>query len=165
MRRHSGTRRGFAAAQRRKLTWADAQEQNITLSGTTTNTDMLSGYKLDGGTTQGITIMRTHLQICVQTSGATAGSGAFLGLVIGSLNDTPSQLDASEVYLDWMLYRQCYSLGGTVGTTSAEHVYEIDLRAKRKMQELQQAYWLCLSALDVQETTVSWHARTLLALP
>jgi len=164
--RRRTSHRGFAASQRRKLTWGTTVE-SITLSTTPTATlvDLLSGYKAAGGSTQGITIMRTHIQVAVQTSSPDIGSGSFLGLIVGTNDDTPVQLNAQAEYDDWMLYRACYAMGTVAGGTGFEHTYEIDIRAKRKMQELNQVYYLVLEALDTNITNVAFSARTLLALP
>lgn len=165
-RRHT-SRRGFAASQRRKLTWATTEQTTFTLTGATSADlfDLGANYKAAGGTTQGITIMRTHIQLAVQSASPTIGAGAFLGLIVGNSADTRTQLNALAEYEDWMLYRNCYVMGTTSGASNQEARYEIDIRSKRKMQELNQSYWLVLEALTAQTTTVAFSVRSLLALP
>ena len=124
--------------------------------------DLLAEYKLAGGSTQGITIMRTHIALNVTSASAGVGDGAFVGLVVGTDADTATQVTPTEPFLDWMLYTSIYSAGG--GGVINSH--EIDLRAKRKMQELNQIYWLDLAALlGTNATQVAFTARTLIALP
>jgi len=161
-------RRGFATAQRRKLTWASAQGSfaGLGVAASGELVDLLEDYKSAGGSTQGVTIMRTHVQLAVQGAAANGiEQGAFLGLIIGEVNDTFDQITSTEPFLDWMLYRRCYCFGGSEGSTNAEHIYEIDLRAKRKMQELNQLYLMNLSANVAGTVNVAYNVRTLLALP
>jgi len=166
MARRTMGRRGFATGQRRKLTWASARGEFADLDTVAEVIDLLADYKAAGGSTQGITIMRTHIQLSVQSAAATVGHGAFVGLIVGTINDTAAQLNGAEPFLDWMLYRSCYAFGGSEGTSSSEHVYDIDLRAKRKMQEVNQEYYLVLESLiGATGTNVAYTARTLVALP
>ena len=158
---HRG-RRGFEGAQRRKLTWATVRAAPQTITTTGTLVDLLSEYKLAGGSTQGITIMRTHIALNVTAATAGVGDGAFVGLVVGTDVDTATQVTPTEPFLDWMLYTSVYAAGG--GGVINSHM--IDIRAKRKMQELNQIYWLNLVALlGVNATQVAFTARTLIALP
>jgi len=159
--RHS-RRRGFEAGQRRKLTWATVRSAGQTINTTGTLVDLLAEYKLAGGSTQGITIMRTHIALNVTSASAGVGDGAFVGLVVGTDVDTTTQITPTEPFLDWMLYTSYYSAGGGGVINSAT----VDLRAKRKMQELNQVYWMDLVALlGVNATQVAFTARTLIALP
>jgi len=159
---HRRGRRGFQAGQRRKLTWANAQGIQNPITTTGILVDLLADYKSAGGTTQGITIMRTHVSICVTTSTPTVGDGVFTGIVVGQNNDTTATIFPGEHYLDWAFYKAIYTPFYGQGFRG----YDIDLKSKRRMQELNQTYWLNMAALlGVNTTQVAWQARTLLALP
>ncbi len=164
-RRHSGRR--IPTGQRRKLVWATTEQTTFTLTGNTTANlfDLLSNYRAAGGATQGITIIRTHIQIAQQTASPSIGAGVFMGLIVGDKTDTATQQNALAEYNDWMLYKNLYTMGTVSGASNDEARNEIDLRAKRKMQELGQTYWLVLQALTAQTTTVAFSVRALLALP
>ena len=106
--------------------------------------------------------MRTHIALNVTAATAGVGDRAFVGLVVGTDVDTATQVTPTEPFLDWMLYTSVYAAGG--GGVINSHM--IDIRAKRKMQELNQIYWLNLVALlGVNATQVAFTARTLIALP
>jgi len=159
-------RRGFAAAQRRKLTWATAAG---TFSGINTDgvmEDLLANYKAAGGSTQGCTVIRTHIDIAIQTATPNIADGVFCGLIVANDPNTLSDYGPTEGFLDWALYRHLFVMGTTSGSSSQETRYEIDLRAKRRIQELQESWYLNLTALlGVNSTNVTYNARTLLALP
>jgi len=174
--RNTRARRGLAAGQRRKLVWADSQGVVSPLGQVPAglNVDLMAGYRAAGGSTQGVTIIRTHLALaCTYASSALIAhnEGYTAGLIIDDSTATVATLNVSNRYDDWMLYRTFRAMEeGKVIQNSVPAAWGqsnvIDLKAKRKMQELNQTYWLCLAS--VNNTTVqsaSWHARVLLALP
>jgi len=158
---HRG-RRGFSAGQRRKLTWATKSATHNTLSTAGLMDDLLSNYRSAGGSTQGCTVIRTHIDLIVQTTTPGVGDGCFLGLIVANTNETAAEYGPTEGFLDWGLYRFLYTAKYGQGFAG----YTIDLRAKRKIQELQESWFINTAALlGVNNTNVTYTARTLLALP
>jgi len=74
-----------------------------------------------------------------------------------------SALTPADGELDWMLWR--HETAAPTYTPGGSNVIEYDIRAKRKMQELNQAYLLCLLNSAGGSKTITIQARTLLALP
>ena len=158
---HRG-RRGFAAGQRRKLTWATAAADHTSISTTGLMDDLLANYRSAGGSTQGCTVIRTHIDIIVETSTPGIADGVFVGLIVANTNETAADYGPTEGFLDWALYRHLYTAKYGQGFAA----YSIDLRAKRKIQELQESWFMNTAALlGVNATSVAYNARTLLALP
>jgi len=159
-------RRGFAASQRRKLTWATATATHSAISTAGVMDDLLSDYRSAGGSTQGCTVIRTHIDIAIQTAAPNIADGVFCGLIVANDPSDANDFGPTEGFLDWALYRHLYVMGTTSGSSSQETRYVIDLKAKRKVQELQETWFLNLTALlGVNTTNVVYTARTLLALP
>lgn len=169
MRHHSGSRRGFASAQRRKLVWATTSGSLSTVpTGAGTLIDLLSGYRAAGGTTQGITIIRTHAQFATAAplSGLTSADGVGLGLIIGNGTESASTLNNQDFFLDWMLRRELFSASATsLPNNTAAAAWDIDLRAKRKVEELNQTYWMSVNAIATATPSFSYFVKVLLALP
>jgi hypothetical protein len=170
-RAHHGT--NYVRGQRRKLVWAETgQAGTIGQIGSTpgvSNVDLLAGYRAAGGSTQGITIMRTHISYSVFLhSAAIASDGVALGLVIDDNSQTVATLNSSEVYKDWMYLNNFYPASGQAGGVSGTgwtYGFHIDLKAKRKCQELNQSLYLSQNALSANVTDVAYRVRVLLALP
>ena len=167
-RRSSGAR--FRSGQRRKLVWATKDIfLSPTAAGQTANLDMLSDLRVAGASILGATVMRTHLQLSAFGT-VTAGNNFYFGLRVGNNNevqaftaDTTLMADpANQPELDWMWWEHAqaapvYDQGGT-------NILIRDIKAKRKVQELDQTYLLCLySGTGFNSLQVS--ARTLVALP
>jgi hypothetical protein len=108
--------------------------------------------------------MRTHLRL-FPTFGS-AGSYWQIGLIIGRDADvgTVNPNVNAEPELDWMLDtvipRRDFD-----ATAARDDWLEVDLRAKRKMQEMGQRYIFNFYNSDAASQTMRWFARTLVALP
>jgi len=166
MARQIRGRRGFAAGQRRKLTWATSSATHTAINVTGVMDDLLANYKSAGGSTQGCTVIRIHIDIAVQTATPNIADGVFCGLIVANDPNTLADYGPTEGFLDWALYRHLFVMGTTSGSSSQETRYVIDLKAKRRIQELQESWYLNLAALlGTNATNVTYTARTLLALP
>jgi hypothetical protein len=151
--------------ERRKLVWTTSVVANNTIAnGVVTATDLLAGLEVAGASVLGITVMRIHAQF--STAFAAVGDRITAGIVVGSSADTGNQLDPAVLPdLDWMLNRAVFpnSSGATV---NAVEPWEIDLRSKRKMQELnQRLFFAWKPATSGGTTSLSAQFRTLIALP
>jgi hypothetical protein len=137
-------------------------------NGQKANTNLLAALSVAGASLLGVTIMRTHLRLTV-TSGGAAGNNFRMGLIVARTADVGSNVtgsvDANDPEADWMLLdrRFVYGQGTNVSPTPE---YQYDIKAKRKMQELDQAYILSISAVTASvNLAFALFARTLVALP
>ena len=164
MRRSPVHRRGSA---RRELVWATTDQTVNIPAGQISDLNLLAALSVAGSSLLGVTVIRTHVHIAIQT-GLAAGVGWRFGLIIGRNTDVgvnvAGQQDPSNPELDWMYLDRVY---GTFSgaTADAQRLFEVDLRAKRRMQELNQAYLLCQTNTTAAAVNVAVWARTLLALP
>jgi hypothetical protein len=150
---------------RRKLVWATADAVVNVPAGGLGNLDLLTAFEVAGSSLLGVTIMRTHLSLAVNFVGI-ADQTRF-GLIVdrkasvgAGLGPNPSSAPED----DWMWLQNVgvTTSGAAVDTVRQIHV---DSRAKRKMQELQQAYLLQLSNGNAASQNYGVFCRTLLALP
>jgi len=173
-RRHMARR---SSSTRRKLVWADSQGFSGTplgLAGSGANFDLLSTYRGSGGSTQGVTIIRTHLTMgagYTPTTSVTPQEGIDVGLIVSQIDEQQNTLRTDKPNFDWMLFKTFYAMQGNsqwnnaAGTPQLVTAYEIDLRAKRKCQEIQETLFLSTAARTAVTTEFWYHARILLALP
>jgi hypothetical protein len=176
--RHRRTRAGSSRGTRRKLVWAQftatvaftANNQYATL-------DLLQTYKAAvGASSAGITVMRTHLTLVYQAP--VAADSFYYGLRVDDLSQVvsvPAAVAATNPnprdnpYVDWMMVDHLIAdNNGQFGKSiSSYQGTTLDLRAKRRMEEVQEAFLLTLVQDSV--TTVAKNcqvfARTLIALP
>jgi hypothetical protein len=160
-------RTAVRGGQRRKLVWATTDQSLTVPTGQISNVNLLAALSVAGSSLLGITIMRTHLRVQIQTGGA-ATQLQRVGLIVGRVSDVGTniagQQDPSNPELDWMLLDRRQVLGQETNV-STQPCYTYDVRAKRKMQELNQAYILALSNNGVAGITFALWARVLIALP
>jgi hypothetical protein len=164
MRRSSFAGRG--GAQRRKLVWStfDAVSSSLA-SGASGNYDLLADI---GNATLGCTIMRTHLRVAPTTASPAFGDSIQLGFIVGRVVDavdpvTAGLINVAQTDLDWMFINR-YTAAPFLDEAGSNTVV-IDLKAKRKMQELQQAYIFTLKNNFTAVQAFRVYARTLIALP
>jgi hypothetical protein len=176
MQARHARRRPLRTANRRKLVWATT-DTGITVAANTntTNIDLLAGYKgVVGAASAGITVMRTHIQIFI-TSTVTNGDSFRFGLLVDDLTQIVTS-SASALAInpftaagdDWM-FLTAYHATPTYGEMSANNNIHIDVKSKRRMEEIQMAYLACFSPVGVAAGglpfTANLYVRTLLALP
>jgi hypothetical protein len=161
--RHSGQIR----SQRRKLVWSTT-DQNVSIpAGNYTNINLLAPLATAGSSLLGITIMRTIYRLAV-TSVISNGDAMAVGLIVVKASEIGANVAGAASpaagELDWLWLTKYYSTSGSAVST-LESDMEADTKAKRKMQELQQAYSLSiLNSVGIAKTVQVW-ARTLVALP
>jgi hypothetical protein len=175
-RRTSRTRSGGA---RRRLVWAQYQtSQAFTANAQWATLDLLSTYKAaTGASAAGVTIMRTHLVVCPRA--VQAADSIYIGLAIYDLDDITAATTVNALvpnphdnpYIDWMYSRRLVAdtnvtMAGASGSGSYAGLH-LDLRAKRRMHQVQMAYGLCIyqDAVGTVAKTYDIFARTLLAMP
>ena len=138
-RRHNFSR--GSGANRRRTTWA---RQIGTLSNASAATwataDLLAAFKTGGGTTFGCTVARIHLRLSVITA-VVASDNFTVGVIKGQDTDVGTTIAGApqpltHPYEDW-LYWSAFAAGtGATIFPGGGNTYEIDIRAKRKLEEL-----------------------------
>jgi hypothetical protein len=158
---------------RRKLVWATSGQLNQSVGQTPLNYDFLQNLRVAGSSVLGATVMRVHLDLSVAWTAVTPATSN--GLAIGFCIEDTDLVGAGDVSpgaagRDWML-RQDFLPGSgrnTVSIAAASPVegFQVDLRAKRKVQELNQTLCFVLqNTAAAGGLPVSFFARTLIALP
>lgn len=139
------------------------------------NVDLLQEYKgATGASSVGITIIRTH--IWVNPRSPAIGDTFWLGMHVDDLDQVTGPTTNALVsnphdnpYVDWMFARKfvCDSNLNTGFGPSAWNGINLDLRAKRRMEEVQEAFIACLYQDTVGTVAKSYDlfARVLIALP
>ena len=168
------TRRPVGGRQRRKLVWSSS---NATVArsvgaGQSLNDDLLSNLRVAGSSVLGGTVIRTHSWVYVRFLTADTGPSVFMGYLVDTAPTGTNLINAqTDQQLDWMLleFRTPSSGDGgqrlDVGTTELITAYKHDLRSKRKMEELGERYFFCITNTGSNSITYSRFTRTLVALP
>ena len=159
--------------QRRKLVWATDIFQNVAVGpgAKLPQRDLLANLEVAGSSVLGATIMSTHATLSFSEPASDTAHGVYAGFIVNSA-PTVTNLDPSSPAAfgdDWMLLRvmspshanrQVYING-----TSLVWGQEIDLRAKRKIEELSEKYWFMFTNGASGTVNTSGFIRTLIALP
>lgn len=176
-RRFSARRRG--ASQRRRTVWARTSFASTLTTGAPFNAiavDLLTDFSARyGADPLGCTLLRTRGIIAAQSNSAN-GVAFTVGVRIGSdrdasLTDTEQNPMTNGEYLDWLLYEPFIAGSGAGltlpwnGTDVVARV--IDVKAKRKLEELDQTIILNAGSSAALVTTASLvvNLSMLLALP
>lgn len=176
-RRFSGRRR--RTSTRRRTVWVRARNSTTFTSGAPFNAfaaDLLAGFSARyGADPVGCTLLRTRGIIAVSSSSA-AGILATVACRVGqdrdaTLTDTEQNPQTNGEYLDWYLYEPFVATSGAGnsipwnGTDAVGRL--IDVKAKRKVQELDQTLIINAGSASATVTTVNLHydLSLLLALP
>jgi hypothetical protein len=134
-----------AQAVARRTTWARYQfTVGLAAAATYTAVDLLSNFKVDGGVTQGCTVARIHHRQTVTTA-VTASTGQLAwGIMRGQNSDVGVSVVGSpqpiaDPYEDWLFWEVDNADFESNLEPGAANVMVRDIRAKRKLAELQQA--------------------------
>jgi len=162
--RHARQAPRHLAPARRKLVWSTTDQSVTLIAGANTSLNLLAALSVAGSSLLGVTIMRTHLTLAIDTA-VTAADRLRVGFVVDRVSEVgaASAITAADPELDWMLWRH-ETAAPTFGS-GGSNVLEYDLRAKRRMQELNQAYLLCITNSAGGSKTITVAGRTLVALP
>jgi|SRR5579871_3396435 len=161
--RHSPSLR--ARAPRRKLIWSTFQSSPTIVSSGNYAADLIADLEVAGASKLGCTVMRTHLIVQIVWGAAVQPAFDWLALKAADQNEitgpisVPGQPDLDWALLTWL---PAHSTGATLDACT---YYTVDLRAKRKIEELGQTWGLFMFNPTTVSQSVSIHARTLLALP
>jgi len=155
---------GAFRSPRRKLVWC-TRKVTISSAVATPNTviDLLSDFRVAGGSTLGATVMRQHIGLLC--TWPAQGNGFNLGLSIIRLSDVGGSrpMPSLDPEIDWMLSVQRTTTFAIA--TEVAHQFDFDVRSKRKVEELDQTLALSFeAAVSATMTSLLW-TRVLLALP
>jgi len=166
----SPRRRAARPTPRRKKVWADRiGVQTGLATSTLVAFDLLSTYKTAGGHVQGVTTLRTVIDMAWLFNEAHIMQDKLtIGLAKGTdtVADAPDPLN--EPYADWAFNKTLYSgFMGTSGTgVDTPNVLSFDIHSMRKVDELSETWLLCfIFASGGLTADISFRARTLLLLP
>ena len=156
---------------RRRTTWATfAGDITLGANGDNETVDLLADWKNNGGVPVGCTILRTHARWSL-VSGTVAGGDFFwVSLMVGQLGDIGANIagqpqPGNDWYEDWMFWVEYVAdVDGHI-TPGGAAIDQVDLRAKRKISELQQTYTLSCQRGFGQPLDFRYTGRVLLALP
>jgi hypothetical protein len=141
---------------------------NAIATGTLETDDLLANFVADGGSREGLTVLRTHLLISYAP--ASVGALARIGLIVAPLASPTTAggiLDPSSnatLYEPWLLIDRL-APGASGATVNATNVYRLDNRSKRKVQHVQETYWFSWIPSDTGTSSISALIRVLVALP
>ena len=160
---HFGPARPAARRQRRKLVWATL-DQSIAMGAQQVKiVDLLSQLELAGVSKLGVTVMRVHGRLLFPT-GVTQKWEVAIGVnpmtTVGTQLPNPN----GDNDIDWMIFdRPMQTFSGA--TVDADTSYTVDLKSRRKVDEMGQTLTLNLWASAISAGTVEAFFRTLVALP
>ncbi len=149
---------------RRKLVWATGGGSSGSIAnGAGVSFDLVADLQAAGSSILGSTIMRTHLVISTLWGAVAQPAFYVYAVKVSDANETAIALPNFS-HLNWAIYKQVYahSTGATVDACTQE---VLDLRAKRKIQEMQENWTLFITNTSGVAQTYNVFSRTLVALP
>jgi len=161
----------MGASSRRRTTWARGSgAQSFAAAGYSTF-DLLNDYVAAGGTTAGVTVVRTHLYLSFAVA-PTVGTPFGVGIVRGQNTDVGLSVvgaprPITDEFEDWAFWEVPIASDAGTGVGPAYYPWNIrmlDLKSQRKIPELQMSYNLVLQSTSGTDI-VNWSASTLLKLP
>lgn len=165
--------RGFQRQVRRKFVWD--RTQGFAAAPALSGVDLLANYREQPGATHvGATIMRIRGYIYPDPDPEvpTFTRGA-IGFRIDSWNEDPASPANSpfampdEDWMGWLPY--FWELGPTVPTyatwNAQANAYAVDIKANRRIEELNQTLWMFFTAPAAGNTTYNWDLSIGMKLP
>lgn len=170
MRTRSTTRRS-STSQRRKLVWARSQTtgNQAIAQGAILTSNLLSQFEVAyGAGLIGCTIMRVRGTFAVQNTTANFSCCNQLGLQVGPDDLTSAQLDPVVRFSDdWMYWDAQLTNNNATGEFSLVNNYKIDVRAKRRLDELGDTLWFTTKNFNPAASgqVAQWAFSILIAMP
>jgi len=165
-------RRMLAPTPRRKRVWADTYFEDLGFAENALRSqDLLSDYVASGGSTQGVTVVRTVVQLLWGINESHGpGDRITFGLIKGTQTAADVADPVAEPYADWA-WNECRYSGWEHGlvTADASEKWVLDTKSMRRIDEVGETWWLIYQGTAPVTTTATYdvrcHARTLLLLP
>ena len=162
------------ARTRRRTAWADQRTALVLGTGVLAIEDLLAGWKAAGGSLEGVTVGRIHLNWSpVSGVGASTTANPFIewGIIVDDTAETNTTIPnpSGTPYADWMINRTDF-----VAYSATQPAWingpgseQVDIRSKRKLGQIQRTLWLVANGNVPGATslTVRMHSRVLLLLP
>lgn len=168
--------RGWRRQVRRKFVWD--RTQGFAAAPATSGVDLLANYRSQPGATHvGATIMRIRGYIYPDPdAGVPTFTRGAIGFRIDSWNESATGTaglanspfaQPDEDWMGWLPY--FWELGPTVQTFATWNpqasVYAVDIKANRKIEELNQTLWMFFTAPSAGNTTYNWDLSVGMKLP
>jgi len=165
-------RRMARPTPRRRKVWADTYFEDLGFAEDALRSqDLLSDYVSSGGSTQGVTVVRTIITALWGINETHApGDRMTFGLIKGTQTAADVADPVAEPYADWAWNQVAYS-GEQHGlvTADASEVWHLDTRSSRRIDEVGETWWLLYEGTAPVTATATYdvrcHARVLLLLP
>jgi len=151
------TRHSFPTARRkRQFEWTHTFYQTG-VAAALGSVDLFANFKAAYGTNAimpGCTVVRVRGQITFSIPAATAPTaktGAIVGLLVGDKNAAPIENPFVNQYMDYSLYQPVMAAAEDAflpGSTGIIFGANIDAKAMRKINELDETLWLTWNTLD-----------------
>ena len=165
-------RRRFNPTPRRKKVWADLKISTAGFAEDVHQTnDLLADFVTNGGSTQGVTVLRTIITASWLINEAHTAQDS---LVFGFIKGTKTAADAADVdlepYADWAWHDTSWA-GYPHGLVTADvgSWYRADVHSMRKINEVGETWWLVYKGSAPTTATATYdiraRVRTLLLLP
>lgn len=165
--------RGFARQQRRKFIWD--RTQGFAAAPSVSGVDLLANYRAQPGATHvGATVMRIRGYIYPDPdAGVPTFTRGVVGFRIDSWNEDPTDLtnnpfaQPDEDWMGWLPYfwEQPGNLPTWATWNAQASAYAVDIKANRKLEELNQTLWMFFSSPAAGVTTYNWDLSIGLKLP
>nr|AGA18372.1 hypothetical protein [uncultured marine virus]AGA18376.1 hypothetical protein [uncultured marine virus] len=156
---------------RRKRVWADTYFEDLGFAESSLRSqDLLSDFVSAGGSTQGVTVARTVVQLLWGINETHApGDRITFGLIKGTQATADVADPEAEPYADWA-WNECRYSGWEHGLVSADasERWLLDTKSMRKIDEVGETWWLIYKGtapVTAATYDVRCHVRTLLLLP
>jgi len=129
--------------------------------------DLLADFQASGASTLGVTVMRTHLR--VQLPYVNVSDQWSIGLIVARAQDigigTANGPDPGvNPDLNWAYNDRIWAISNGSAIDVAREI-TIDIRAKRKVQELNERFVFAIRNATAASAQCRVFARTLVALP
>jgi hypothetical protein len=159
----------------RRTTWArTVLDYSLGADTNFATLDLLAAFKADGGVQQGVTVTRSHITLAV-VSETAAGDVFSWGVLRGQNTDIGTNVagaptPSADPYDDWMIWRTETAADGLAQNhywMGSSNVSEWDLKAQRRLEELQMTCNLVIQRISVAAASlhIQVAASVLLKLP
>lgn len=134
--------------------------------------DLLSAFRSEPGATHlGATITRIRGYVKATPTGAGTNTGGIHAFRVDSWNEDASapanqpQLMPDEDWLGWLPWEGASATNFFANSDPGVSVWAVDLKAQRKLEELNQTLWLFTALPTTGTYTVNWNLSIGMKLP
>ena len=156
---------GRRSGSRRKLVWATFDTSiSLGVGPTFNNVDLLSNLRVAGSSVLGCTVIRVRGTVYVDNTGRAVTAALRWGMIVEDLENVGGVVNLADNFgRDWALWVSNRPV--TAYGAAGQERQEVDLRAKRKVQELDQSFLFAATNTVGAATTIRPALRVLVALP